>query len=139
MGMKVSGLDACMLKLGRYSGELDEAAKKALKAGGKMLREAYEKRLHEQNVSGQSKHELEKSIKVSPPKFDVANGWHVKVYPDGYDSKGEPFPLIANVLEYGRGSKARGMYPWMAPTNELIGGEIVERMKGKFKEETEHE
>ena len=53
----------------------------------------------------------------APEGSDASRGYFTKVHPDGYDSAGQPLPLIANVLEYGRAS-GEGQYPWQQPTVE---------------------
>ena len=117
MAMKIVGLDAALEQAAKAAdpGRLDAKCKKAVKAGAETIREAFRQHLAGQNVSGRSSHQLENSFKVDPVKYDAGSGYYTKVHPDGYDSNGQPFDKIANVLEYGRAS-GKGRYPWRQPT-----------------------
>lgn len=134
MGMKIKGLDSAMLLYAKAGPAMEDKAKKALQGGAKRLKAAFQERLSQQNVSGRSKHELEKSLKIDPVKYDPGRGYYTKVHPDGVDSSGQPLPLIANVLEYGR-SGGKGCYPWMQPTVEAEKDAIREEIRAALLED----
>lgn len=117
--MKISGAEALISKMAKAGDPalLERKCKKAVMAGARHLKEAFREHLAGQNVSGRSTHELENSFRIDPVKYDASRGYFTKVHPDGYDSAGQPLPLIANVLEYGRAS-GEGQYPWQQPTVE---------------------
>lgn len=131
MGMKISGLDAVIGQMDLRSKEVQGKCQSAVKAAGRLLQAALKERLRGQNVSGRATGELADSIKVDPVKASPGGGWYTKVHPDGYDSKGQPLPLIGNVLEHGRASGA-GCYPWMQPTVDREEANIREAMKETF-------
>lgn len=126
--MQISGLDGLIAQLDLRSREVQGKCQGAVKAAGQLLQAALRERLRGQNVSGRATGELADSIKVDPVKPSPGGGWYTKVHPDGYDSKGQPLPLIGNVLEHGR-ANGRGCYPWMQPTVDLEEKNIQETLK----------
>ncbi|MCR4622107.1 MAG: hypothetical protein K5663_08505 [Clostridiales bacterium] len=137
MAMKIAGFDDAARQLSRLAdgGAIERKCKKAVKAGAETIRAAFREALASQNVSGRSKHQLENSFKIDTVKYDPARGYYTKVYPDGYDDRGEPFAVIANVLEYGRAS-GKGCYPWQQPTVDRESGNVTAVMAETF-EKTE--
>ena len=132
MGLEIKGMDGAVLTFEKLAQDAEARAKKAVKAGAQHLRRALETRLNNQNVSGRSTGELAKSIKADTVKYDSQNGYSAKVHPDGSDSRGEPFGLIGNVLEYGR-SGGKGCYPWMQPTVDAESAAVNRIMEETFK------
>lgn len=77
--------------------------------------------------------DLVKSVKTTKI-YKVKNGdLHIKIGIYGYDRKGVPNPLKANVLEHGRSNMPAK--PWLKPAIETTRSDVEKAMINKFNEE----
>ena len=96
----VNGLKDIQEKLSRLSQDAGNVAKEAVYAGAGVVADQIRANLR-RVLSGQSTGDLEASLGITPISMDNKMVWNAKVGFDGYDSKGVPNQLKANVLESG--------------------------------------
>lgn len=106
-------------------------SKKALKAGAKTQKSALERTIKQ--VMKKPTGALEASIKTENPKRDKRGNLAIITGFDGYDSKGVPNDLKANVLEYG--STKQRATPFVRPAVEESEESALDAMEKVIDEE----
>ena len=102
MGFEVKGMEATIAKFQRAAIASEDAVKRAVKAGGKVVAEKLQEKAPVDTGA------LRDSIKPDAVKYDAANGYYCTVKPVGNHPKtGEPLAKIGNILEYGRSASAK--------------------------------
>mgnify|MGYP002540480725 CR=1 FL=1 len=134
MGFEVKGMEATIAKFQRAAIGSEDAIKRAVKAGGKLVAE----KLQEKAPVGETK-ALHDSIKPGPVKHSTADGYYCEVKPVGNHPKtGEPLAKIGNVLEYGRsyGKTKKAGLGWFHPTVKAAEGEALAAMQAELEKRT---
>lgn len=128
MGFEISGMEATIAELERWSREHDERAARAVKKGAEFTAE-----LLQRNVPVRFGH-LQKSIKAGPVKYTTTDGYYATIRPEGNDPvTGEPLAKIGNIVEYGHGKVPA--IPWMRGTLEMVGDNVTDVMRQEFEGE----
>ena len=143
MPFTTGGIAAEMSRFDKLARGADDACKRAVKAGGKLLAE----KLRE--AAPVDTGALRKSIKAGPVTYNAGDGYCCEVAPVGNHPKtGEPLAKIGNILEYGRSSSAkRRKYKcnapkgktstmaargWFNPTVKAAEGEVLAAMQAEL-------
>lgn len=133
MGFEVKGMEATIAKFQRAAASSEDAVKRAVKAGGKIVAEKL------QDSAPVNTGALRESIKAGPVKYSAAEGYYCKVGPVGnHPDTGEPLAKIGNVLEYGRsyGSTQKAGLGWFHPTVQAAEGEVLTTMQKELDKRT---
>lgn len=117
------GIAAELSKFDKLAKGVDEACKKAVKAGGKVLAERLSAAAPVDTGT------LAANIKAGTVQYNAADGYHCEVAPVG-ENHGENLAKIGNILEYGR-SNMRPR-PWFNPTVADYTGDVVNAMQAAF-------
>lgn len=117
------GIAAELQRFDKLAKGTDEACRKAVEAGGKLLAQ----RLGE--AAPVDTGALASSIKAGSVSYDAGDGWHCQVTPKG-ENHGENLAKIGNILEYGRSDMPAR--PWFNPTVDKASGEVKEAMQHAF-------
>lgn len=129
-------------ELERFNGLMrgtDEACKKAVTAGGKVLakRLSAAAPVHTGNRKDVVPGALRDSLKAGKVEYNAADGFHSDVGPVGKDKRGEPYAKIGNILEYGRSNMPAK--PWFNPAVSRAETDVVQAMQQAFREAQEHD
>lgn len=109
--IRFSGIDAYMERLQRLEQDSEEILKRAVYDGAAIVADEVRQRLHAV-LSPDATGQLESSLGIS--KIQNDQGYvNARIGFDGYDSKGVPNQLKANVLE--SGSTRQPKRPFMRP------------------------
>ena len=109
--IRFSGIDAYMERLQRLEQDSEEILKRAVYDGAAIVADEVRQRLHAV-LSPDATGQLESSLGIS--KIQNDQGYvNARIGFDGYDSKGGPNQLKANVLE--SGSTRQPKRPFMRP------------------------
>lgn len=124
------GIAAELAKFDKLAKGTDEACRKAVKAGGKLLAQ------HLAEAAPRDTGALSKSIRAGTVEYTPEDGFHCRVAPVG-ENHGENLAKIGNILEYGLsnsdGSKRDGTaQPWFNPTIARVESEVKATMQTTF-------
>ncbi len=127
---ETGGIASELARFDKLAKGTDEACRKAVKAGGKVLAQ----RLAE--AAPRDTGTLSESIKAGTVTYTPEDGWHCQVAPVG-EHHGENLAKIGNILEYGldngEGGKREGtIHPWFNPTIVRAEGEVKSTMQSTF-------
>lgn len=134
MPFQISGMDATIAQFRKLANNSEEACKRAVKAGGKVLAEKLK------GTAPVRTGELRDSIKAGAVKYSAADGFYTEVKPVGNHSvTGEPLAKIGNILEYGRsyGSTQKAGLGWFHPTVKSAESEVLKAMDEEFRKAQE--
>ena len=120
------GIAATMARFEKLATGTDEACKKAVRAGGRLLAE----RLNA--AAPVDTGALSRSVKAGTVSWDAGDGYHCTVRPEG-ENHGEPLAKIGNILEYGRSNMPAR--PWFQPTVDGSEAEVKAAMQAAFSAE----
>ena len=129
MPFEIRGMEATIAQFKQLAADSEEAAKRAVKAGAKVLAQ----RLQEKAPVDMG--ELRDRIKPGPVKYSAADGYYCEVKPVGnHTGTGEPLAKIGNVLEYGRsyGATKKAGLGWFHPTVKAAEGEVLAKIQAEF-------
>lgn len=133
MGFEVKGMEDTIARFQRAAASSEDAVKKAVKAGGKIVAEKL------QGSAPVDTGALRESIKAGTVKYNAADGYSCEVKPVGNHPKtGEPLAKIGNVLEYGRsyGSTQKAGLGWFHPTVRAAEREVLTAMQKELDKRT---
>lgn len=133
MGFEVKGMEATIAKFQRAAMASEDAVKRAVKAGGKLVANRLQDKAPVRTGA------LRDSIKAGPVKYSAADGYFCEVKPVGnHPESGEPLAKIGNVLEYGRsyGDTKKAAIGWFHPTVQAAEGEALAAMQAELKKQT---
>ena len=134
MPMAINGMDAVITKFTKLEGNVDKAAKAALKAGSEIVVD----RLKEAAPVYSGPHKdvtpgaLRDSIKAGSVKHSTTDGYTVTVRPEGEDH-GQNLAKIGNILQYGRSNMPAR--PWFHETVAAAESEIIGAITESFTKE----
>ncbi len=126
MGFEVKGMEATIAKFQRAAMSSEDAVKRAVKAGGKVIAAKLKETAPVDTGA------LAESIKPGPVKYSATDGYYCIVTPVGnHPVTGEPLAKIGNVLEYGRsyGDTQKAGLGWFHPTVKAAEGEATQAMQ----------
>ncbi|MBR4711519.1 MAG: HK97 gp10 family phage protein [Clostridia bacterium] len=121
------GIEAQIAKFDGLAAGTEEACRRAVDAGGKLLADRL-KEAAPVRTGG-----LQRSIKAGKLEYSPGDGWHAEVKPQGKDGRGEPYAKIGNVLEYGHGRVPPR--PWFLPAVARSESEVIQAMREAFTKE----
>ena len=134
----IEGLDEYMKQLKDLGDKAPEIIDKAITGAGEIVADAI------RNNTPVDNGDLRDSVSLSEPFTDKYGGRWVKVYFDGYDSKGVPNSLKARAIEsghsIGRGPNADkkvGKHPFVRKTVNRIKGSVTDFIKKSVEAEIE--
>ncbi len=132
--IRFSGIDAYMERLQRLEQDSEEILKRAVYDGAAIVADEVRQRLHAV-LSPDATGQLESSLGIS--KIQNDRGYvNARIGFDGYDSKGVPNQLKANVLE--SGSTRQPKRPFMRPAVNAARRPAKEKMKQVVEQEIEN-
>lgn len=132
--IRFSGIDAYMEQLQRLEQNSEEILKRAVYDGAAIVADEVRQRLHAV-LSPDATGQLESSLGIS--KIQNDRGYvNARIGFDGYDSKGVPNQLKANVLE--SGSTRQPKRPFMRPAVNAARRPAEEKMKQVVEQEIEN-
>ena len=132
--IRFSGIDAYMEQLQRLEQDSEEILKRAVYDGAAIVADEVRQRLHAV-LSPDATGQLESSLGIS--KIQNDRGYvNARIGFDGYDSKGVPNQLKANVLE--SGSTRQPKRPFMRPAVNAARRPAEEKMKQVVEQEIEN-
>ena len=126
MGFEVKGMEATIAQFQRAALASEDAVKRAVKAGGKIVANKLQEKAPMDTGA------LRESIKPGPVKYNAADGYFCEVKPVGnHPETGEPLAKIGNILEYGRsyGATKKDALGWFHPTVQAAEGEAIAAMQ----------
>lgn len=124
-GFEVKGMEATIAKFQRAAAASEDAVKRAVKAGGKLVAARLRDKAPVRTGA------LQESIKAGPVKYSAADGYFCEVRPTGnHPETGEPLAKIGNTLEYGRSNMPPN--PWFHPTVKAAEGDAVQAMQAEL-------
>lgn len=132
-GFEVKGMEATIAQFQRAAMNTEDAVKRAVKAGGKLVAEKLKEKAPVDTGA------LRDSIKPGPVKYSPSDGYSCEVKPEGNHPKtGEPLAKIGNVLEYGRsyGKTNKAALGWFHPTVKAAEKEVLEAMRKELDKQT---
>lgn len=133
--IRFSGIDAYMERLQRLEQDSEEILKRAVYDGAAIVADEVRQRLHAV-LSPDATGQLESSLGIS--KIQNDQGYvNARIGFDGYDSKGVPNQLKANVLESGTSSRNQPKRPFMRPAVNASRRPAEEKMKQVVEQEIE--
>jgi len=134
----IEGIDQYMMKLNELGDKTPEIIDKVIQDAGEKVADAI--RSNTPINTG----DLRNSVSLSEPFTDKYGGRWVKVYFDGYDSKGVPNSLKARAIEsghsIGRGPNADkkvGKHPFVRKTVNRIKGSVTDFIEKSVEAEIE--
>ena len=131
--IRFSGIDAYREQLQRLEQNSEEILKRAVYDGAAIVADEVRQRLHAV-LSPDATGQLESSLGIS--KIQNDQGYvNARIGFDGYDSKGVPNQLKANVLE--SGSTRQPKRPFMRPAVNASRRPAEEKMKQVVEQEIE--
>lgn len=123
--MEFGGIAGEIAKFNGLAAGVDEACRRAVKAGGEYLA----KKLGENAPVDTGA--LSRSVKAGTVQYSAGDGWHCRVAPVG-ENHGESLAKIGNIIEYGHGKvPARA---WFMPTVAREESAVIEAMGRAFDE-----
>lgn len=127
------GIVAELSKFDGLAKGCDAACRKAVKAGGKVLKERLQEAapVYAGSRTDVTPGALRDGIKAGTVQYDAADGYHCEVGPTGSDH-GEPLAKIGNILEYGRSNMAAR--PWFHATVDAAANDVTDAMQKAFNE-----
>lgn len=125
MGFTSGGIAAEMDKFDKLAQGADDAAKKAVKAGGKALAKALS------DAAPVRTGALRDSIRAGKVEYSASDGYRCKVAPEGENAQGENLAKIGNILEYGKSTTPPR--PWFVPTVEKETDAVIALMTDEIK------
>ena len=128
-GFEVKGMEATIARFQRAAMTSEDAVKRAVKAGGKLVADRLKDKAPVRTGA------LRESIKAGPVKYNAAEGYFCKVEPTGnHPETGEPLAKIGNILEYGRsyGDTQKPPLGWFHPTVKAAEGDAVQAMQSEL-------
>lgn len=132
--IRFSGIDAYREQLQRLEQDSEEILKRAVYDGAAIVADEVRQRLHAV-LSPDATGQLESSLGIS--KIQNDRGYvNARIGFDGYDSKGVPNQLKANVLE--SGSTRQPKRPFMRPAVNASRRPAEEKMKQVVEQEIEN-
>ena len=129
MPFEVKGMEATIAQFKRLAAGSEDAAKRAVKAGAKIVAERLKEKAPVDTTA------LQESIKPGPVKYSAADGYYCEVKPVGnHPDTGEPLAKVGNILEYGRsyGEKKKAGLGWFHPTVKAAEAETLNAIKAEF-------
>ena len=127
----VTGLDDVMEAMLRQEEIVEEAVPEMLKAGGEVLKRAFQTETKKLNKTGRGTGALTASIKVSAVK-ERDGGKFVEVAPTGKDRHGVRNAEKGFVLNYGRSNMPAR--PWFTRANTTATDEAIAEMRRIWEE-----
>ena len=127
----VTGLDDVMEAMLRQDAIVEEAVPEMLKAGGEVMKRAFQEQTKKLNSTGRATGALTASIKVSAVK-ERDGGKFVEIAPTGQDRHGVRNAEKGFVLNYGR--KRMEKRPWFTTANATAQEEAVQEMRRVWEE-----
>ena len=132
--IRFSGIDAYMERLQRLEQDSEEILKRAVYDGAAIVADEVRQRLHAV-LSPDATGQLESSLGIS--KIQNNRGYvNARIGFDGYDSKGVPNQLKANVLE--SGSTRQPKRPFMRPAVNAARRPAEAKMEQVVEQEIEN-
>ena len=132
----VTGLDDIQEAMLRREQATMEAVPEMLKAGGEVIKSAFQEETKKLNSTGRATGALTASIKVSAVK-ERNGGSYVDIAPTGKDRHGVRNAEKGFVLNYGR-SKMPAR-PWFTAANEKAADDVVSEMRRVWEEKQNEE
>lgn len=129
MPFEIRGMEATITQFKQLAAGSEEAAKRAVRAGAKVLAQRLREKAPVETGA------LRDSIKPEPVKYSAADGYYCEVKPVGnHPSTGEPLAKIGNVLEYGRsyGRTKKAGLGWFHPTVKAAESEVLAEIQAEF-------
>jgi len=120
------GIEAQISRFDGLAAGTEDACRKAVKAGGKLLAERL------MDAAPVRTGGLQESIKAGKVDYSPGDGYYAEVKPQGKDGRGEPYAKIGNILEYGHGRVPPR--PWFLPTVARSEAEVTQAMREAFAE-----
>lgn len=155
--IKFSGLDEYALKLDKMAGKTEEAAKKAIYAGAKVVADKISANIDAlpddsyrflqpgaqfNGLPSKQKQDLKNSFGITPIERDENGDWNAKIGFDGYGSiptksypKGLPNQLLARAVE--SGSSVRKKTPFVRPAVNATKAAAMAAMQKVIEKELE--
>lgn len=127
----VEGLDDIQEAMLRREQATIEAVPEMLKAGGEVIKRAFQEETAKLNSTGRSTGALTASIKVSAVK-ERNGGQYVEIAPSGTDRHGVRNAEKGFVLNYGRSNMPAR--PWFTAANEKAADEATAEMRRVWEE-----
>lgn len=127
----VTGLDDVMEAMLRQEAIVEEAVPEMLKAGGEVLKRAFQTETKKFNKTGRATGVLTASIKVSAVK-ERDGGKFVEVAPTGKDRHGVRNAEKGFVLNYGRSNMPAR--PWFTRANIAAADDTIAEMRRVWEE-----
>lgn len=127
----VSGLDDVQEAMLRREKATMEAVPEMLKAGGEVIRRAFQEETQKLNSTGRGTGDLAASMKVSAVK-ERGGGSYVDIAPTGTDRHGVRNAEKGFVLNYGR--KNMPARPWFTTANAKAADEATAEMRRVWEE-----
>ena len=132
----VVGLDDVQEAMLRQDAIVEEAVPEMLKAGGEVIKRAFQTETKKLNSTGRATGALTASIKVSAVK-ERNGGKFVEIAPTGKDRHGVRNAEKGFVLNYGRSNMPAR--PWFTSSNEKAAPEVQEAMRQAWEEEQQND
>ena len=125
-------------KLSSLGERTDEAAKKALEAGGEIILARTRANLIiaiGKNIKGKSRStgQLVSALGLTKVRVDRNGNYNIKVGFDEYRRDGSSNAGVANILEYGKHNQPAK--PFLKPAKRQVGNQAIEKMKQIIEEE----
>lgn len=127
----VTGLDDVMEAMLRQEAIVEEAVPEMLKAGGEVLKRAFQTETKKFNTTGRATGALTASIKVSAVK-ERDGGKFVEVAPTGKDRHGVRNAEKGLALNYGRSNMPAR--PWFTRANIAAADDTIAEMRRVWEE-----
>lgn len=127
----VTGLDDVQEAMLRRDKATMEAVPEMLKAGGEVIKNAFQAETKQLNSTGRGTGDLTASIKVSAVK-ERNGGKYVDIAPTGKDRHGVRNAEKGFVLNYGRSNMPAR--PWFTAANEKAADEATAEMRRVWEE-----
>lgn len=127
----VSGLDDVQEAMLRRDAATMEAVPEMLKAGGEVIRRAFQEETQKLNSTGRATGALAASMKVSAVK-ERDGAKYVEIAPTGKDKHGVRNAEKGFVLNYGRSNMPAR--PWFTSANEKAADEATAEMRRVWEE-----
>ena len=132
----VVGLDDVQEAMLRQDAIVEEAVPEMLKAGGEVIKNAFQAETKKLNSTGRGTGDLTASIKVSAVK-ERNGGKYVDIAPTGKDLHGVRIAEKGFVLNYGRSNMPAR--PWFTAANEKAADDVVSEMRRVWEEKQNEE